>query len=148
MAWTSKVANVIKGKVASMAMNAIGNKLASSFASGAQTSKIAAKLLNKSPLEIGNESPTAHIKENPYSYGTVYYPQETSNMGDGHYVIFDVLMHNESAYKTQTFNNGLLYISLARIGREPAKYDMFQGNDILYYIAPMDTNFNLSLIHI
>ena len=29
-------------------------------------------------------------------------------MGDGHYVIFDVLMHNESKYKTQTFNNGLL----------------------------------------
>ena len=108
MAWTSKVANVIKGKVASMAMNAIGNKFASSFANAGQTSKIAAKLLNKSPLEIGNDNPTAHIKENPYSYGTVYYPQETSNMGDGHYVIFDVLMHNESAYKTQTFVKGLL----------------------------------------
>ena len=108
MAWTSKVANVIKGKVASMALNAIGNKLASNFANSGQTSKIAAKLLNKSPLEIGNESPTAHIKENPYSYGTVYYPQETSNLGDGHYVIFDVLMHNESSFKTQTFNNGLL----------------------------------------
>ena len=108
MAWTSKVANVIKGKVASMAMNAIGNKFASSFANAGQTSKIAAKLLNKSPLEIGNDNPTAHIKENPYSYGTVYYPQETSNMGDGHYVIFDVLMHNESSYKTQTFNNGML----------------------------------------
>ena len=108
MAWTSKVANVIKGKVASMAMNAIGNKLMSSFANSGQTSKMAAKLLNKSPLEIGNDNPTAHIKENPYSYGTVYYPQETSNMGDGHYVIFDVLMHNESKYKTQTFNNGLL----------------------------------------
>ena len=108
MACTSKVANVIKGKVASMAMNAIGNKFASSFANAGQTSKVAAKLLNKSPLEIGNDNPTAHIKENPYSYGTVYYPQETSNMGDGHYVIFDVLMHNESAYKTQTFNNGLL----------------------------------------
>ena len=108
MAWTSKVANVIKGKVASMALNAIGNKLASNFANSGQTSRIAAKLLNKSPLEIGNDNPTAHIKENPYSYGTVYYPQETSNLGDGHYVIFDVLMHNESSFKTQTFNNGLL----------------------------------------
>ena len=29
-------------------------------------------------------------------------------MGDGHYVIFDVLMHNESSYRTQTFNNGML----------------------------------------
>ena len=108
MAWTSKVANVIKGKVTSMAMNAIGNKIASSFANSGQTSKIAAKLLSKSPLEIGNDNPTAHLKENPYSYGTVYYPQEASNMGDGHYVIFDVLMHNESSYKTQTFNNKLM----------------------------------------
>ena len=108
MAWTSKVANVIKGKVTSMAMNAIGNKIASSFANSGQTSKIAAKLLSKSPLEIGNDNPTAHLKENPYSYGTVYYPQEASNMGDGHYVIFDILMHNESSFKTNTFNNGLL----------------------------------------
>ena len=108
MAWTSKVANVIKGKVTSMAMNAIGNKIASSFANSGQTSKIAAKLLSKSPLEIGNDNPTAHLKENPYSYGTVYYPQEASNMGDGHYVIFDILMHNESKFKTNTFNNGLL----------------------------------------
>ena len=108
MAWTSKVANVIKGKVASMAMNAIGNKIASNFANSGQTSKIAAKLLNKSPLEIGNENPTAHLQQNPYSYGTVYYPQETSNLGDGHYVIFDIIMHNESKFKTMTFNNGLL----------------------------------------
>ena len=108
MAWTSKVANVIKGKITSMAVNAVGGKLMSNFANASQTSKVAAKLLNKSPLEIGNDSPTAHIKANPYSYGTVYYPQETSNMGDGHYVIFDVLMHNESAYRTNTFNNGLL----------------------------------------
>ena len=43
MAWTSKVANIIKGKVASMAVNAIGNKIASNFASSGQTSKVAAK---------------------------------------------------------------------------------------------------------
>ena len=108
MAWTSKVANVIKGKIGNAIVGAIGNKIMSSFASQGQTSKIAAKLLSKSPLEIGNNNPTAHLKENPYSYGTVYYPQETSNMGDGHYVIFDILMHNESSFKTNTFNNGLL----------------------------------------
>ncbi len=33
------------------------------------------------------------------------------------------------------FNQGSLYLSLAKIGREPAKYDMFQGNDILSYVA-------------
>ena len=95
-------------KILCLGASFTGTFLASNFANAGQTKKIAAKLLNKSPLEIGNDNPTAHIKENPYSYGTVYYPQETSNMGDGHYVIFDVLMHNESSYRTQTFNNGLL----------------------------------------
>ncbi len=33
------------------------------------------------------------------------------------------------------FNNSVLYASIAKIGREPAKYDMFQGNDILSYVA-------------
>jgi len=106
MAWTSKVANIIKGKVASAVAGAISNKIANSFADQGQTKKVAARLLNKSPLEIGNNSSTAHLSENPYQYGTVYYPQETSNMGDGHYVIFDVLSHNKSAYRTSTFDNG------------------------------------------
>ena len=124
MAWTSKVANVIKGRIGNAIAGAIGNKIMSSFASQGQTSKIAAKLLNKSPLEIGNNSPTAHLKENPYSYGTVYYPQETSNMGDGHYVIFDILMHNESSFKTNTFNNGLLTDNAKNfVGGEKAFFD-------------------------
>jgi len=108
MGWTSKVANVIKGRIGNAVAGAIGNKIMSSFADQGQTKKIAAKLLNKSPLEIGNTSPSAHMAENPYSYGTVYYPQETSNLGDGHYIIFDILMHKNSAYKTNTFDNGRL----------------------------------------
>ena len=128
MAWTSKVANIIKGKVASMAVNAIGNKIASNFASSGQTSKVAAKLLNKSPLEIGNQSPTAHLQENPYSYGTVYYPQETSNMGDGHYVIFDILMHKESKFKTNTFDNGRLVDDSANfVGEDFKVFEKRQG---------------------
>ena len=128
MAWTSKVANIIKGKVASMAVNAIGNKIASNFASSGQTSKVAAKLLNKSPLEIGNQSPTAHLQEKPYSYGTVYYPQETSNMGDGHYVIFDVLMHKESKFKTNTFDNGRLVDDSANfVGEDFKVFEKRQG---------------------
>ena len=108
MAWTSKVANVIKGRIGSAIAGAVGNKIMNSFASQGQTSKVAAKLLNKSPLEIGNNSPTAHMLENPYQYGTVFYPQETSNLGDGHYVIFDILAHKRSRFKNKTFDNGVL----------------------------------------
>ena len=108
MAWTSKVANIIKGRIGSAIAGAVGNKIMNSFASQGQTSKVAAKLLGKSPLEIGNNSPTAHMLENPYSYGTVWYPQETSNLGDGHYVIFDILSHKRDRFKTKTFDNGYL----------------------------------------
>ena len=97
-----------QSRIGSAVAGAVGNKIMSSFADQGQTKKIAAKLLNKSPLEIGNNSPTAHMAENPYSYGTVCYPQETSNLGDGHYVMFDVLMHKASKYKTNTFDNGRL----------------------------------------
>ena len=67
MAWTSKVANIIKGKVGTMIGSSIANKL--SFASSGQTTKVAAKLLNKSPLEIGTTGPTSHMESmnNPYS---------------------------------------------------------------------------------
>ena len=122
MGWTSKVANVIKGKIGNAIVGAVGNKIMSSFADQGQTKKIAAKLLNKSPLEIGNNSPTAHMKENPYSYGTVCYPQETSNLGDGHYVIFDILMHKNSAYKTNTFDNGRLDDDSKNFVGEPIRY--------------------------
>jgi len=104
MAFTSKITNVIKGAIKNQISNSIGS-LASNLVGGqAQTSKVAAKLLNKSPLEIENINPTSHMKENPYSYGTVYYPNETANLGEGHYIIFDVIMHNSSKFKATNFN--------------------------------------------
>jgi len=121
MGWTNKIASVIKGKIGNAIVGAVGNKIMSSFADQGQTKKIAAKLLSKSPLEIGNQSPTAHMAENPYQYGTVCYPQETSNLGDGHYVIFDVLMHKRSKYKTNTFDNGRLIPTDNFVG-EPRRY--------------------------
>lgn len=106
MAFTSKISSVLKGAIKNQVANSIGS-LANNLISGQnQTNKIAAKLLNKSPLEIDNVSPMAHMKENPYQYGTVYYPNETANLGEGHYVIFDVIMHNASKFKSTSFNNG------------------------------------------
>ena len=104
MAFTSKISNIIKGTIKNQVSNTIGG-LASNLVGGqSQTKKVAAKLLNKSPLEIDNISPTSHMKENPYSYGTVYYPNETANLGEGHYIIFDVIMHNASKFKNTSFN--------------------------------------------
>jgi len=125
MAWTSKISNVIKGKIQSAVGGAISGAVgqALSFANQGQTTKIAAKLLNKSPLEIGAVGPTTHMTENPYSYGTVYYPQECSNLSDGHYVIFDILAHKESKFKTSTFDNGKLQDASANFVDED--YELF-----------------------
>tara|TARA_B000000475_G_scaffold248824_1_gene224051 strand:- start:1060 stop:2208 length:1149 start_codon:yes stop_codon:yes gene_type:complete len=105
MAWTNKVANIIKGKIGTMVASHIASKL--SYASQGQTTKVAAKLLNKSPLEIGTTGPMSHMEpmNNPYNYGTVYYPNETSNLGAGHYVIFDIVSHKASKFKDSTVNS-------------------------------------------
>src|SRR6056300_497428 len=134
MAWTSKVANVIKGKIGSAVAGAVSGKIsqALSFANQGQSTKLAAKLLGKSPLEIGSVGPTSHMAENPYSYGTVYYPQECSNLGDGHYVIFDILAHKNSKYKTDTFDNGKISDASAN----------FVGEDFRFFSRRQGTSNN------
>ena len=100
MAWTSKVANVLKTKatnfIGGQISNAAGN-LISGFAGGAKTAKLAAKLASKSPLDI-DQSPTSHLsaQNDPYKYGQLYYPEETQNLGEGHYIIFDIIMNEQT----------------------------------------------------
>jgi len=103
MTWTSKVSNVLKSKannfIGGKISNAAGN-LISGFAGGAKTAKLAAKLASKSPLDI-DTSPTAHLsaQNDPFKYGQLYYPEETQNLGEGHYIIFDTI------YNEQTIDN-------------------------------------------
>ena len=113
MAFTSKISSVIKGSIKNQISNSIGSLATNLVGGKMQTSKVAAKLLNKSPLEIENINPTSHMKENPYSYGTVYYPNETANLGEGHFVIFDVIMHNSSKFKNTSFNNSKINTNVA-----------------------------------
>ena len=37
------------------------------------------------------------MKEQTHINMVRYYPQETSNLGDGHYIIFDVIENNNSS---------------------------------------------------
>ena len=94
MSFTNKVSNIIKQKVASNLIQGF------SKAAFGQPKKLAAKLASKSPLDL-SKSPVAHMEpvHNPFSYGTVYYPNETSNLGEGHYIIFDVIEHEEATTK-------------------------------------------------
>ncbi len=93
MGWTSKVANVIKNQITGH----IGNKLMSSFAAGGSTQKLAAKLANKSRLDI-DQTPVSHLSadNDPFNYGMCYYPEETQNLGEGHYIMFDTIWNSRS----------------------------------------------------
>jgi hypothetical protein len=93
-------------KIANIFSQNVGN-LASGVFNNQATNAAAAKILNKSPLEIGN-SPTTALSNNPYDYGTVYYPSEIANLGTGHYMIFDIVMHQDSKFKNKTFSNNSL----------------------------------------
>ena len=118
MSFTSKVSNIIKQRVTGNLLGKIGSKLNSFKGAMGQPKKLAAKLANKSPLDL-SKSPVAHMEpvNNPYNYGAVYYPQETSQLGDGHYIIFDIMDNRKSSYGVKALNGGKAYPkSLGQVG--------------------------------
>tara|TARA_E500000318_G_scaffold109483_1_gene122533 strand:+ start:19 stop:1134 length:1116 start_codon:yes stop_codon:yes gene_type:complete len=98
MSFTNKVSNIIKTKIANNLISGFSNAIAGV----GQPKKLAAKLANKSPLDL-SQSPVAHMEpvNNPYTYGSVYYPQETSQLGEGHYIIFDIIENKQTNYVDQ-----------------------------------------------
>jgi hypothetical protein len=78
------------GGIAGLA-GGLGGALFDKGKNSIQTNAAAAKILNKSPLELGDTSPMSHMKQNPYEYGTVFYPNDVQNLGTGHYMFFDIL---------------------------------------------------------
>ena len=131
MAFTSKVSNIIKGVVGNMVGQSISGAINNFAAGGAQKKKLAAKLINKSPLEIQNIDPKAHMTVNPYEYGFVAYPEETMNLGEGHFVIFDVLMHKSSKFKDQG--------TLPNARQISGFYDDVTGADGGFYVGENNT---------
>jgi hypothetical protein len=106
------VADIIKknlGNLTGGGALGIAAGIAGSFMSGAtnsiQTNAAAAKILGKSPLELNDTSPTAHMKQNPYEYGTVYYPLDVANLGTGHYILFDIIINDKTVYQNATYQN-------------------------------------------
>jgi len=118
MSFTSKVSNIIKTKIASNLMGQFQNSFKGAMG---QPKKLAAKLANKSPLDL-SKSPVSHMEpvNNPYNYGAVYYPQETSQLGDGHYIIFDIMENLKTGYggtKNYKMGGGKTYpTSMGQVG--------------------------------
>ena len=116
MAFTSKVSQVIKGRINAGANSVKGfvdgiagditseiDNFTSAFTGvqSADDSKAKARnILSSSPLEIGSGGavqPNTALKGR-YNFGTIYYPEETSNLDEGHYIIIDVIQHTKSAF--------------------------------------------------
>ena len=124
--FTNKVKSVIKQKIASNLISGFQN------AAFGQPKKLAAKLASKSPLDM-SQSPVAHMGQvaNPYNYGVASYPQETTNLGDGHYIIFDVIENKKTSYggggstPGDKANSKAVPKSLGRVGE--AKLNAFQS---------------------
>ena len=95
MALTKLVSNIIKNKIQNHLLSGFSNAISGI----GNPKKLAAKLASKSPLDF-SKSPTAHMGavNNPFTYGSVYYPEETSNLGDGHYIIFDIIALDKSEF--------------------------------------------------
>ena len=116
MAWTNKVATVVKGRINSGASTIKGyvdgvagsltdqvSQFTSAFSgmASADAAKAKAKnILSSSPLEIGSGGAVQKDINlyGRYNYGTVYYPQETSNLDEGHYVIIDIVQHDKTNF--------------------------------------------------
>jgi hypothetical protein len=86
----------------------------SSFAAGGSTAKLAAKLASKSRLDI-DKSPISHLSadNDPFNYGMVFYPEETANLGEGHYIMFDTIWNTRSL----TTNEGVAGSSSLSAGK-------------------------------
>lgn len=113
MSFTNKVSNIIKNQIAGNLISGFNNAVSAV----GQPKKLAAKLANKSPLDL-SKSPVAHMEpvNNPFSYGNLYYPQETSQLGEGHYILFDIIENNKTNYG-QAGDDGKAYPeSLGNVG--------------------------------
>ena len=101
LAESSKLQGVLSNTVGS-AVDQAKQLVSGGFNVGQTTKKIVSKLANKSPFDMDLISPTAHLgKENSkFNYGTLVYPEETQNLGDGHYIIFDIIPSDISKVTT------------------------------------------------
>ena len=98
-----KVSSIVKSLAGNLLGGALGNSMPNNKMSQPQYAKLAKRLINKSPLEIENANvppQTGHMNINPYEYGQVYYPETTSQLGEGHYMIFDIVVVDSGKFDT------------------------------------------------
>ncbi len=96
----------------------LGGSLFDKAKNSIQTNAAAAKILNKSPLELGDNKPSAHMQQNPYESGVVYYPDNVQQLGTGHYMIFDILETTTISSSITDLVKGGLSTGLKKLGED------------------------------
>jgi hypothetical protein len=123
----SKVASLVQKNLSNLQgvgggltglVGGLGGSLFDKAKNSIQTNAAAAKILNKSPLELGDTKPSAHMQQNPYESGVVYYPDNVQQLGTGHYMIFDILETTTISSSITDLVKGGLSTGLKKLGED------------------------------
>jgi len=123
----SKVASLVQKNLSNLQgvgggltglVGGLGGSLFDKAKNSIQTNAAAAKILNKSPLELNDTKPSAHMQQNPYEAGVVYYPDNVQQLGTGHYMIFDILETTTITSSITDLVKGGLSTGLKKLGED------------------------------
>ena len=71
--------------------------------------------IRKSPIELNDNSPTSSLNDDPFHFSSISYPKDvTSDMQNGHYMLFYINVQNKTKYIYQPAEGG----AGAKIGEE------------------------------
>ena len=61
--------------------------------------------IRKSPVELKDNSPTSSLNDDPFHFSSISYPKDvTSDMQNGHYMLFYINVQNKTKYKMNPYD--------------------------------------------
>ena len=61
--------------------------------------------IRKSPIELKDNSPTSSLNDDPFHFSSISYPKDvTSDMQNGHYMLFYINVQNKTKYKMNPYD--------------------------------------------
>jgi hypothetical protein len=80
--------------------------------------------IRKSPIELKDNSPTSSLNDDPFHFSSISYPKDvTSDMQNGHYMLFYINVQNKTKYKYTSAETGLAVNqkTMSNVSREDQK---------------------------
>ena len=97
--------------------------------------------LRKSPIELKDNSPTSSLNDDPFHFSSISYPKDvTSDMQNGHYMLFYINVQNKTKYKVNPYDTEagtkvgetILYPKGARGERTQPEFTSYGTEDASY----------------